>query len=88
MHVILGRHEGGPDGMDFDSQGNLLVANWGSGYIDVSKLHKTSTRVVEFEKCPNNMGHQHSHVSNRHKANYTTVITNYSITKSHKYIYG
>ena len=43
--------------MDFDSQGNLLVANWGSGYIDVSKLHKTSTRVDKFEKCPNNMGH-------------------------------
>ena len=57
LHVILGRHEGGPDGMDFDSQGNLLVANWGSGYIDVSKLHKTSIHVVQFAKCPNNMGH-------------------------------
>ncbi|XP_067933592.1 diisopropyl-fluorophosphatase-like [Watersipora subatra] len=31
----LGSHEGGPDGMDFDSEGNLLVANWGSGYLDV-----------------------------------------------------
>ena len=33
---LAGDHEGGPDGMDFDSMGNLLVANWGSGYIDVS----------------------------------------------------
>lgn len=35
---ILGHHEGGPDGMDFDTQGNLLVAHWGSGYIDVSTV--------------------------------------------------
>lgn len=33
---IAGDHDGGPDGMDFDYEGNLLVANWGSGYIDVS----------------------------------------------------
>lgn len=29
------QHEGGPDGMDFDAVGNLLVANWGSGHLEV-----------------------------------------------------
>lgn len=28
-------HEGGPDGMDFDETGHLLVAHWGSGFIEV-----------------------------------------------------
>ena len=32
---LPGEHRGGPDGMDFDSQGNLLVANWGGGAIEV-----------------------------------------------------
>ncbi|GFR81472.1 diisopropyl-fluorophosphatase [Elysia marginata] len=27
--------EGGPDGMDFDENGNLLVAHWGSSFIEV-----------------------------------------------------
>ena len=32
---ISGDHEGGPDGMDFDEDGFLLVANWGSGHVEV-----------------------------------------------------
>ena len=32
---IAGTHEGGPDGMDFDEEGYLLVANWGSSHIEV-----------------------------------------------------
>lgn len=32
---LPGDHKGGPDGMDFDSEGNLLVANWGGSSIDV-----------------------------------------------------
>ena len=32
---LPGKHEGGPDGMDFDAAGNLLVANWGAGHIEV-----------------------------------------------------
>lgn len=39
--LISGDHEGGPDGMDFDASGNLLVANWGSGFIDV-RLHEST----------------------------------------------
>ncbi|XP_076462079.1 diisopropyl-fluorophosphatase-like [Babylonia areolata] len=27
--------EGGADGMDLDDKGNVLVAHWGSGYIEV-----------------------------------------------------
>ena len=33
--LSTGDHEGGPDGMDFDKNGNLLVANWGSSHIEV-----------------------------------------------------
>lgn len=32
---IPGTHEGGADGMDFDEDNNLLVANWGSSHIEV-----------------------------------------------------
>lgn len=32
---IPGNHEGGPDGMDWDIEGRLLVANWGSGFLEV-----------------------------------------------------
>jgi gluconolactonase len=33
--IVPGDHVGGPDGIDFDSEGNLLVANWGGGAIEV-----------------------------------------------------
>ncbi|KAL8583566.1 hypothetical protein ACOMHN_028337 [Nucella lapillus] len=32
---LPGDLEGGPDGMDLDAEGNLLVAHWGSGHIEV-----------------------------------------------------
>ena len=33
--TLSGDHRGGPDGVDFDQQGNLLAANWGGGAIEV-----------------------------------------------------
>lgn len=33
--TLPGDHMGGPDGLDFDIEGNLLAANWGGGSIDV-----------------------------------------------------
>jgi len=33
--TLPGEHRGGPDGMDFDCEGNLLVANWGGGAVEV-----------------------------------------------------
>ena len=32
---LPGDHKGGPDGLDFDANGNLLAANWGGSSIDV-----------------------------------------------------
>jgi gluconolactonase len=32
---LSGDHRGGPDGIDFDVEGNLLAANWGGGLIEV-----------------------------------------------------
>jgi gluconolactonase len=33
--TLPGKHDGGPDGMDFDERGRLLVANWGGGAIEI-----------------------------------------------------
>jgi gluconolactonase len=33
--TLPGDHHGGPDGIDFDADGNLLATNWGGGSIDV-----------------------------------------------------
>jgi gluconolactonase len=33
--TLTGAHRGGPDGIDFDIEGNLLAANWGGGAIEV-----------------------------------------------------
>jgi len=33
--TVPGDHEGGPDGMDFDADGSLVVANHGGGHIEV-----------------------------------------------------
>ncbi len=35
QYFFVGDHVGGPDGMDFDSEGNLIVANWGSSHLEV-----------------------------------------------------
>ncbi|CAG5123188.1 unnamed protein product [Candidula unifasciata] len=42
--------ESGPDGMDFDENGNLLVAHWGSSYIEV--FGPTGGDPVKRIKCP------------------------------------
>ena len=47
---MSGEHAGGPDGMDFDSSGHLLVANWGSGFIEV--FPPTGGKPVRRIKCP------------------------------------
>jgi gluconolactonase len=33
--TLTGNHIGGPDGIDFDTDGNLLVTNWGGSCIEV-----------------------------------------------------
>lgn len=46
---LPGDHKGGPDGMDYDEEGFLLVANWGSGHLEVfDPLGKLTERI----KCP------------------------------------
>ncbi|KAH9496820.1 hypothetical protein Btru_010371 [Bulinus truncatus] len=42
--------DSGPDGMDFDETGNLLVAHWGSGYIEV--FPPNGGKPVSRIKCP------------------------------------
>jgi gluconolactonase len=33
--TLSGNHRGGPDGIDFDIDGNLLATNWGGGAIEI-----------------------------------------------------
>ncbi|CAL1528121.1 unnamed protein product [Lymnaea stagnalis] len=40
----------GPDGMDFDEHGNLLVAHWGSGFIEV--FSPDGGEPIKRIKCP------------------------------------
>jgi len=47
--VLPGKHFGGPDGMDFDSDGNLLATNWGAGTIDVFARNSV---LIERLECP------------------------------------
>ncbi|XP_005109246.2 diisopropyl-fluorophosphatase [Aplysia californica] len=42
--------EGGPDGMDFDDVGNLLVAHWGAGHIEV--FGPDGGEPIKRIKCP------------------------------------
>lgn len=46
---LPGDHDGGPDGMDFDDAGNLLVANWGGSHIEV--YNPAGTQIARI-KCP------------------------------------
>lgn len=48
--ISIGDHEGGPDGMDFDSEGNLLVANWGGAHIEV--FGPSGGSPIERIQCP------------------------------------
>ncbi|HUT34246.1 MAG TPA: SMP-30/gluconolactonase/LRE family protein [Planctomycetota bacterium] len=47
--VLPGKHFGGPDGMDFDVEGNLLATNWGAGTIDVFARNGV---LIERIECP------------------------------------
>ncbi|XP_069128236.1 diisopropyl-fluorophosphatase-like [Argopecten irradians] len=47
---LPGNLEGGPDGMDFDVEGNLLVAHWGSSHIEVFSPEGGSPKIRI--KCP------------------------------------
>lgn len=53
---LPGKHYGGPDGMDFDCQGYLLVANWGGGSIDVFNFSgKLVERIYTPFRKPSNL---------------------------------
>lgn len=45
--TVEGSHQGGPDGMDFDAEGNLLVANHGGGVIEVFDPEGCRVRLIE-----------------------------------------
>lgn len=47
--ALPGKHHGGPDGIDFDSKGNLLATNWGAGTIDVFARNGV---LIERIECP------------------------------------
>ncbi|XP_071118676.1 diisopropyl-fluorophosphatase-like [Haliotis cracherodii] len=47
---LSGDHEGGADGLDFDADNNLLVAHWGSGFIEVFSFEGGQPR--KRIKCP------------------------------------
>lgn len=54
--LLTGDLEGGPDGMDFDEDNNLLVAHWGSGFLEVfgSEGGSPHTRIkLPFAKVSN-----------------------------------
>lgn len=42
--TLTGKHRGGPDGMDFDASGCLVVANWGGGVLEVFRPDGTPSR--------------------------------------------
>lgn len=46
---VPGDHEGGPDGMDFDEQGRLIVANWGSWHLEV---YSPAGEHIKRVRCP------------------------------------
>ena len=53
--TLPGDQRGGPDGLDFDAEGNLLAAHWGSGSIDVFDPHGQLSERIEtpFEQPSN-----------------------------------
>ena len=53
---LPGDHAGGPDGIDFDCEGNLLAANWGGGAIEVfDPTGKPVDRIETPFKKPSNV---------------------------------
>ncbi|KAK7099756.1 diisopropyl-fluorophosphatase-like [Littorina saxatilis] len=57
---LPGNLEGGADGMDFDDKGNLLVAHWGTGHIEVFSPEGGSPakRIPTPFKTPSNLHFQ------------------------------
>lgn len=53
--TLTGEHVGGPDGIDFDADGNLLVTNWGGSCIEVFDPRGARLEVIRtpFEKPSN-----------------------------------
>jgi len=53
--TLSGDHRGGPDGLDFDVEGNLLAANWGGCCIEVFRPNGTLECRIDlpFEKPSN-----------------------------------
>lgn len=44
--ILPGDHFGGPDGIDFDLEGNLIATNWGAGTLDVFSRKGRLTRRI------------------------------------------
>jgi gluconolactonase len=54
--TLSGSHRGGPDGIDFDIDGNLLATNWGGGAIEVFDPHgKPLERIATPFEQPSNL---------------------------------
>ena len=54
--TLSGSHRGGPDGIDFDAEGNLLAANWGGSAIEVFDLDgKPLDRIETPFSAPSNI---------------------------------
>ncbi|KAK6990866.1 diisopropyl-fluorophosphatase [Biomphalaria glabrata] len=68
--------ESGPDGMDFDETGHLLVAHWGSGYIEV--FPPTGGEPVQRIKCPFDKP-SNLHFKNNSNEVYVTEHTNHGL---------
>ena len=45
--TLTGEHKGGPDGMDYDVQGHLLVTNYGGSVIEVFDAFGGRSEVIE-----------------------------------------
>ncbi|GAB1603366.1 diisopropyl-fluorophosphatase-like [Argonauta hians] len=75
---IPGDHEGGADGMDFDEENNLLVANWGSGHIEV--FSPEGGQPIHRIKCPF-MKPSNLHFEPHSKTIYITEHENHAVWK-------
>ncbi|MCC6683421.1 MAG: SMP-30/gluconolactonase/LRE family protein [Phycisphaeraceae bacterium] len=54
--TLAGNHVGGPDGIDFDIEGNLLATNWGGSCIEVFNVNGCcDTRIQLPFKKPSNL---------------------------------
>lgn len=53
--MLPGEHFGGPDGIEFDAEGNLIATNWGGGHLEVFSPDGALLRRVAmpFEKPSN-----------------------------------